>query len=88
MEARVCVPTQLRVYTGGKAEVVAVGETLGALLSDLDRRYPGFRRHVVDEQDRVRRHILLYLQGEREEDLTAPVPPGAELFIIGALSGG
>ena len=88
MEARVCVPSQLRVYTGGQAEVLAAGESLGALLLDLDRRYPGFRRHVVDEQNRVRRHILLYLNGEREEDLAAPVPSGAELFIIGALSGG
>lgn len=85
---RVVVPTQLRGYTGGRAEVEAEGETLGAVLVDLDRRFPGFRFRVIDEQDRVRRHIVLFVAGEREEALAAPIPPGAELFIVGALSGG
>lgn len=85
---RVVVPTQLRGYTGGRAEVEAEGETLGAVLVDLDRRFPGFRFRVIDEQDRVRRHIVLFVGGEREDDLGAAIPPGAELFIVGALSGG
>jgi molybdopterin synthase sulfur carrier subunit len=85
---KVIVPTQLRGYTGGRAEVEATGETLGAALWDLDRQFPGFRFRVIDEQDRVRRHIVLYVGEEREEDLSAVLPPGAALFIIGALSGG
>lgn len=85
---KVIVPGQLRGYTGGASEVEAEGGTLGEVLWDLDRRYPGFRFRVIDEQDRVRRHILLWVGGEREENLAAPVPPGAELFIVGALSGG
>lgn len=84
----VSVPTQLRGYTGGRAEVEATGESLDAVLRDLDRQFPGFRFRVIDEQNRVRRHILLYVGGEREDNLAAPIPPGAELFIIGALSGG
>ncbi len=85
---RVCVPTQLRGYTAGRAEVEAAGATLGEALLDLDRRFPGIRFRVIDEQDRVRRHIVLFVQGERCEDLGAPIPAGGELFIIGALSGG
>jgi len=85
---KVIVPGQLRGYTGGASEVEAEGATLGEVLWDLDRRYPGFRFRVIDEQDRVRRHILLWVGGEREENLAAPIPPGAELFIVGALSGG
>ena len=84
----VSVPTQLRGYTGGRAEVEATGESLDAVLRDLDRQFPGFRFRVIDEQNRVRRHILLYVGGEREDNLAAPIPAGAELFIIGALSGG
>jgi sulfur-carrier protein len=85
---RVIIPTQLRGYTGGRAEVTAAGATLAEALSDLDRQFPGFRFRVVDEQDRVRRHIIFFVAGEREDELAAPIPAGAELQIVGALSGG
>lgn len=88
MSVRVVVPGQLRAYTGGAAEVEAEGGTLGAVLLDLDARYPGFRFRIIDEQDRVRRHILLYVGEEREERLDAPVPTGRAITIVGALSGG
>ena len=85
---RVFVPTQLRGYTAGRAEVDAAGATLNDVLVDLDRQFPGFRFRVIDEQDRVRRHIILFVGGERVEDLSLRIEPGAELQIIGALSGG
>lgn len=88
MSVRVVVPGQLRAYTGGAAEVEAEGGTLGAVLLDLDARYPGFRFRIIDEQDRVRRHILLFVGEEREERLDAPVPAGRSITIVGALSGG
>lgn len=85
---RVIVPTQLRGYTSGASEVRAEGATLGDVLADLDRQFPGFRFRVIDEQDRVRRHVILFVGGERQDDLGAAIPPGAELQIVGALSGG
>jgi molybdopterin converting factor small subunit len=85
---RVVVPSQLRGYTAGKSEVDAAGRTVGAVLLDLDRQFPGFRFRVIDEQDRVRRHIIVFVGGERIEDLGAEVPAGVELHIVGALSGG
>lgn len=85
---KVVVPTQLRGYTDGRAEVAAEGGTLDAVLVDLDRQFPGFRFRVIDEQDRVRRHIILFVGGERQDDLGSAIPPGAELQIVGALSGG
>lgn len=85
---RVLVPTQLRGYTGGRAEVTAAGATIAAVLADLDRQFPGFRFRVIDEQDRVRRHILLFVGSERSDDLGAAIPAGSELMIVGALSGG
>ena len=66
----------------------AAGATLAHVLADLDRQFPGLRFRVLDEQDRVRRHIVLFVGGERQDDLTAPIPPGADVFIVGALSGG
>lgn len=82
------MPTQLRDYTAGRGTVEAEGTTLAAVLDDLERQFPGFRFRVIDEQDRVRRHIILFVGGERQDDLEAGIPPGAELFIVGALSGG
>jgi molybdopterin synthase sulfur carrier subunit len=88
MRVRVVVPTQLRGYTSGAAEVFADGATLAAVLADLDRQFPGFRFRVIDEQDRVRRHIIFFVGGERQDALDAPIAPGAEVQIVGALSGG
>jgi sulfur-carrier protein len=85
---RVIVPTQLRGYTGGRAEVEAAGATLAAVLADLDRQFPGFRFRVIDEHDRVRRHIILFVGLEREENLGAAIPAGVDVQIVGALSGG
>ena len=85
---KVIVPTQLRGYTAGLAEVSAEGATLDAVLVDLDRQFPGFRFRVIDEQDRVRRHIILFVGGDRQDELGSAIPPGAELQIVGALSGG
>jgi molybdopterin converting factor small subunit len=85
---RVIVPTQLRGYTGGRSEVEASGATLGDVLADLDRQFPGFRFRVIDEQDRVRRHVIIFVGAEREENLGAVIPAGADVQIVGALSGG
>jgi molybdopterin converting factor small subunit len=84
---RVVVPGALRSYTGTD-EVDADGETLAALLDDLDAHYPGLRFRIVDEQDRIRRHIRFFVNGVQHFDLAMPVGPDDELFIVQALSGG
>ena len=85
---RVIVPTQLRSYTQGNGEVEASGTTLDDVLRDLDRQFPGFRFRVIDEQDRVRRHVIIFVGQEREENLAAVIPAGVDVQIVGALSGG
>ncbi|HSN25245.1 MAG TPA: hypothetical protein VLT45_03135 [Kofleriaceae bacterium] len=85
---KVIIPSQLRGYTGGAKQVEAAGATLAEALADLDRQFPGFRFRVIDEQDRVRQHILIFVGGERCEDVRERIPEGAEIFIAGALSGG
>ena len=82
------VPSPLHSYTKGRADVEATGGTLGELLADLDRRFPGFRHRVVDEKDRVRPTILFYVGTEIARDLSRPVSAADEVHIIAALSGG
>lgn len=84
---KVLIPTPLRSYTG-VAEVEASGATLGAVLADLDRRYPGLRFRMVDEQDRLRRHMRFFVNHEAVLDLSHPLGPGDDLAIVQALSGG
>jgi molybdopterin synthase sulfur carrier subunit len=84
----VLIPGQLRGYVDGRDRVSAAGATLDALFDDLDRQFPGLRFRVIDEQDRLRRHMLLFVGDERQDDLRAPLPPGATVMVVGALSGG
>jgi sulfur-carrier protein len=85
---RVLLPTMLRSYSAGAAEVDAEGNTVGELLCDLDRRYPGIRFRVIDEQDRVRQHVRIFVDGEVASDLLVPVGARSVVQLVGALSGG
>ena len=84
---KVLIPTPLRSYTKA-GEVDAQGATLGQLLADLDRRYPGLRFRMVDEQDAVRPHIRIFVNGEQVFDLRHGLKPTDALQIVQALSGG
>lgn len=88
MSVTVIVPGQLHSYTGGQSRLAAEGRTLGAVLDDLDRRYPGLRFRVVDEQGAIRPHVRFYINRAPALDLAAPLAAGDELLVVGALSGG
>jgi molybdopterin converting factor small subunit len=85
---RVSIPSQLIAYTDGATRVEAAGASVGAVLEDLDRRFPGLKFRVVDEQDRVRKHMRLFVGREETRDVRRPMAAGEELLIFGALSGG
>jgi sulfur-carrier protein len=85
---RVFIPTPLRSYTGQQAEVEAEGATVGELLADLDRRYPGMRFRMINEQDTMRPHVRIFVNGEQVWGLEAPLRPSDEVQILQALSGG
>ncbi|MFM9971405.1 MAG: MoaD/ThiS family protein [Burkholderiales bacterium] len=84
---KVLIPDALRSYTDN-ANSEARGATLGEALWDLDRRHPGIRFRMVDEQDRIRRHIRIFVNGEQLNDLVAPLQPDDDIIIVQALSGG
>lgn len=84
---RVLIPGPLRSYTDQR-EVEASGETLGELLADLDRQYPGLRFRIIDEQDRMRPHMRFFVNGAQVLDATHALRPADEVQIVQALSGG
>ena len=85
---KVLIPTPLHDYTGGKHEVEATGNNLDALLVELDRRYPGIRFRMVNEQDAIRGHIRIFVNGEAVTDMSTPLCTADEVLIVQALSGG
>jgi molybdopterin converting factor small subunit len=85
---RVLIPTPLRSYTAQRDRVEASGATLNELLLDLDRQFPGIRFRMIDEQDRMRPHILFFVHGARTRDLNTPLDGTPEVVILQALSGG
>jgi len=84
---KVLIPSALRSYTG-KSEAEASGVTLAAVLADLDRQYPGIRFRMIDEQDRIRRHIRIFVNGDQVRELSQPLSARDEVIIVQALSGG
>jgi molybdopterin converting factor small subunit len=84
---RVRIPSPLLSYTG-RNEVDAVGATLGDVLSDLDRQFPGLRFRVVDEQQQLRPHMRAFVRQREIRDLLTPLAAEETLHLIQALSGG
>jgi molybdopterin synthase sulfur carrier subunit len=84
---KVLIPTPLHSYTRQR-EVEASGATLDSLVADLDRRYPGIRFRMIDEQDRMRPHIRFFVNGEQAFRLSQLLQPTDAVQIVQALSGG
>ena len=84
---RVLIPSALRSYTR-VSRVDATGATLGEVLADLDRRFPGVRFRMVDEQDRMRPNMRVFVNGVGSSDLSLPLRPSDDVAIVQALSGG
>lgn len=87
MPVKVLIASPLHSYTK-RSEVDAEGVTVAEVLADLDRRYPGIRFRLIDEQDRVRRHMRIFIEGEQVFDITRPLKPGQSIQTVQALSGG
>jgi molybdopterin converting factor small subunit len=86
---RVLIPNPLLSYTRDERAVEATGTTLDELTRDLDRQFPGIRFRIIDEHERVRRHIKLFVNRDQaDHDLATPLHAGDEVMIVAALSGG
>jgi len=91
MSVSVRIPTILRTYTGGAAEVTAEEGTLREVLAKLDAAYPGLAGRILDEGGKLRRFVNVYV-GEEDvrlaEGLETQVPPGTQVSVIPAVAGG
>lgn len=91
MSVSVRIPTILRTYTGGESEVSADGDTLAAVLDDLDARYSGIKGRILDEAGALRRFVNVYVGNDDVrflDDLATPTPDGVQISVIPAVAGG
>jgi molybdopterin synthase sulfur carrier subunit len=91
MSVSVRVPTILRTYTGGAAEVSADAGTLREVLAGLDAAYPGIAGRILDDSGQIRRFVNVYVGDEDvrfAEGLDTPVPTGTQVSVIPAVAGG
>jgi molybdopterin converting factor small subunit len=85
---KVRIPDPLRSYTDQQKIVDADGSTVAEILADLDARYPGIRFRMVDEQNRIRKHMKVFVNDESVRDLNTKIVDRDEITIMQALSGG
>jgi molybdopterin synthase sulfur carrier subunit len=91
MAVIVRIPTILRTYTGGSAEVPAQGTTLAEVIDDLETNHPGLRARLLDEGGKLRRFVNVYVDDDDvrfSEGLATATIEGAKLSIIPAVAGG
>lgn len=96
-EVSVKVPTILRTYTGGAADVTVDvegaegGATLAGVINQLEANYPGIGARILDEEGKLRRFVNIYVGDEDvrfSEGLATETPAGCEISVIPAVAGG
>jgi len=88
---RVRIPTILRSYTGGEAEVTATEGTLREVIADLEAAYPGLGGRMIDDGGKLRRFVNVYVGDEDvrfAQGLDTHVPAGERISVIPAVAGG
>ncbi|MDA0181976.1 MoaD/ThiS family protein [Solirubrobacter phytolaccae] len=71
----------------GSGELELTGATVGELLQRLEVEQPPLQGWILDERDRIRRHINVFVNGERGHEDT-PIGPGDRVDVLPAISGG
>ncbi|MEA2516772.1 MAG: sulfur-carrier protein [Actinomycetota bacterium] len=91
MSVKVKIPTQLRNLTDGSSEVEASGDTISAVIEDLERNHPGIKERILDESGSLRRFVNVYVGDEDVrflQGIDSPVDEGGSVSIIPAVAGG
>ncbi len=91
MSVQVRIPTPLRRFTANAEQVAASGATVGHVVDDLERQFPGLKERLCDAEGRVRRFVNIYVNGDDIrflDSLGTALKDGDELSIVPAIAGG
>lgn len=91
MSVSVRLPTILRTHAGGLSEVSAEGGTIGEVVDDVVRQFPGTSSHLKAPDGGLHRFVNVYMNDEDVRylgGLETPVDTGAQISIVPAVAGG
>ena len=91
MNVRVRVPTPLRKFTNGADEVDAQGNNVRSLVEDLEKKFPGIKERICDENGKVRRFVNVYVNGDDIrflQNMETSLKEGDNISIVPAIAGG
>ncbi len=77
----------VRLFPGAPRCVDVEAATVGDAIAALDRRWPGMGDRLCDSTPAIRRHLNIFVGGERAR-LDTALPPGGEMLVMTAMSGG
>ena len=80
-------PLLVDLFPGSTRRVELEAGTVAEMVDALDRRWPGMRDRICDTRPAIRRHMNVFVDGERAKPATK-LRPGAQVFVITAISGG
>jgi molybdopterin synthase sulfur carrier subunit len=80
-------PLLVTLFPAAEQVVEIEAQTVAGLIDALEARWPGMRDRVCDSRPAIRRHMNVFVDGKRAT-LDAPLRPGADVFILTAISGG
>jgi molybdopterin converting factor small subunit len=76
-----------RLFPGAPRQLAVTAATVGEAIAELDHRWPGMGDRLCDSSPAIRRHLKIFVEGERA-GLHTPIPPGGEMLVMTAVSGG
>ncbi len=91
MTVTVKIPTALRRFVAGAEEIRANGNTVGQVVDDINRQFPGFKEKLCGDQDRPQRFVKFYVNGDDIrflKNFETEVAAGDVVLIIPAIAGG
>ncbi len=91
MAIEVKIPTILRTYTGGEKSVEAKGDTLSALIDDLDAGHNGIKARLITDEGKLHRFVNIYVNDEDVRftgSLDTQLKDGDSVTVLPAVAGG
>jgi adenylyltransferase/sulfurtransferase len=91
MSVTIQLPTALRTFTDGLSEVVVEAATIDEALRQLTKNYADLKRHLFDDEEKLRSFVNVYLNDEDIRSLNgtaSDVKSGDTIMLIPAIAGG
>lgn len=88
---KVLIPSALQTIVGGATEITAAGDTVRAVIADLEAQHAGIAKRILDEEGELRKFVNLFLNDEdirTKDGLATPIAEDDTLNIVPAVSGG